>query len=482
MEDQLLENGENSRWIITREWETYYQELKKLTYIAAPMVAVSVLQYLLQVVSMMMAGHLDQISLSSVAIATSITNVSGFSLLSGLVGGLETLCGQAYGANQWQKVGTYTNSAVISLLLVSIPISILWLFMDKLLIFMGQDPAISVEASKYTIWLIPALFGGAILRPLFRYLLIQSLILPMLLSAFLVVCLHISLCWLFIFQLGLGKSGAAIAFSFSIWTFVALLVLYISQSSSCEWTRTPLNRDAFLAIGQFFHYATPSALMVCLKWWSLEVLALLSGLLPNPKLETSVLSICLTISALHFALPYGLGTGASTRVSNELGAGNPQKAQVAVRVAMILAVAETIVASTVTFLCREVLGKVYSNDQQVVDYVAAITPFLCLSIITDSLQGVISGIARGSGWQILGAYVNLGAFYLVGIPVAAVLCFYVNLKAKGLWIGLLVGTAIQATSLSFILGFTDWQKQAIKAKQRLSEKRSSVENDLEGDE
>lgn len=81
MEDQLLENGENSRWIITREWETYYQELKKLTYIAAPMVAVSVLQYLLQVVSMMMAGHLDQISLSSVAIATSITNVSGFSLL-----------------------------------------------------------------------------------------------------------------------------------------------------------------------------------------------------------------------------------------------------------------------------------------------------------------------------------------------------------------------------------------------------------------
>ncbi|PHT56826.1 hypothetical protein CQW23_05312, partial [Capsicum baccatum] len=87
-------------------------------------------------------------------------------------------------------------------------------------------------------------------------------------------------------------------------------------------------------------------------------------------------------------------------------------------------------------------------------------------------------IARGSGWQILGAYVNLGAFYLVGIPVAAVLCFYVNLKAKGLWIGLLVGTAIQATSLSFILGFADWQKQAIKAKQRLSEKSTRVLNEF----
>ncbi|KAJ8545898.1 hypothetical protein K7X08_018481 [Anisodus acutangulus] len=69
----------------------------------------------------------------------------------------------------------------------------------------------------------------------------------------------------------------------------------------------------------------------------------------------------------------------------------------------------------------------YSNDQQVVDYVAAIAPFLCLSIVTDSLQAVISGIARGSGWQIIGAYVNLGAFYLVGISIAAVLCFLVNL-------------------------------------------------------
>lgn len=88
---------------------------------------------------------------------------------------------------------------------------------------------------------------------------------------------------------------------------------------------------------------------------------------------------------LNFWLEY------STRVSNELGSGNPQKALVAVRVAIFLAVIETVVVSTVTFLCRRVLGKAYSNDQQVVDYVAAITPFLCLSIITDSLQAVISG-------------------------------------------------------------------------------------------
>lgn len=70
-----------------REEEDYKNEksagmmMKKVSYMAAPMVAVSVSTYLLQVISMVMAGHLDELSLSSVAIATSLTNVTGFSLL-----------------------------------------------------------------------------------------------------------------------------------------------------------------------------------------------------------------------------------------------------------------------------------------------------------------------------------------------------------------------------------------------------------------
>lgn len=65
-----------------KKWKvTFVRELKKEGIIAAPMVAVTVLQYLLQLVSMVMVGHLDQLSLSSVAIAISLTNVTGFSLL-----------------------------------------------------------------------------------------------------------------------------------------------------------------------------------------------------------------------------------------------------------------------------------------------------------------------------------------------------------------------------------------------------------------
>lgn len=79
MEEAELPVGEERKWRIT--WRIFGQELKKVSHIAAPMVAVSVLQYLLQVVSVMMVGHLGSLSLSSVAIATSLTNVTGFSLV-----------------------------------------------------------------------------------------------------------------------------------------------------------------------------------------------------------------------------------------------------------------------------------------------------------------------------------------------------------------------------------------------------------------
>lgn len=75
------------------------------------------------------------------------------------------------------------------------------------------------------------------------------------------------------------------------------------------------------------------------------------------------------------------------------------------------------------------------------------------------LGGWASGVARGSGWQHIGAYINLGAFYGVGLPVAVILGFVLHLKAKGLWIGIVTGSVLQSTLLSIITGFTNWKKQ-----------------------
>ncbi|KAF7129897.1 hypothetical protein RHSIM_Rhsim10G0075000 [Rhododendron simsii] len=95
----LLKNGDRKPVLIAPK--AFVEELKKVTAIAGPMVVVTLLQYLLRVAPMIMVGHISELSLSSVAIATSLTNVTGYSVLFGLSGALETLCGQAYGTEQY---------------------------------------------------------------------------------------------------------------------------------------------------------------------------------------------------------------------------------------------------------------------------------------------------------------------------------------------------------------------------------------------
>ncbi|GFZ00255.1 MATE efflux family protein [Actinidia rufa] len=351
---------------LSSRWGVMGEEVKRLGCIAAPMVAVTLSQYLLLVITTMMVGHLGELSLASTSIAISLSGVTGFSLLMGMASALETLCGQAYGAQQYQKFGTQTYTAIFSLIIVCLPLSITWIYMGKILIFIGQDPLISHEAGKFTMWLVPALFAYAILQPLVRYFQMQSLIIPML-------------------------PGGALAIGVSYWLNVVFVVVYMKYSSACAKTRVPISLEVLRGVGEFFKFAIPSSVMICLEWWSYELLVLLSGLLPNPELEASVLSVCLNTISTLYTIPLGFGAAVSTRVSNELGAGNPQGARLAVVVVLCLAVIEAVIMSTTLFATRRVFGYTFSSEKEVVDYVEAMAPVVCLSVVLDSLQGVLSG-------------------------------------------------------------------------------------------
>ncbi|XP_070023550.1 protein DETOXIFICATION 9-like [Nicotiana sylvestris] len=277
------------------------------------------------------------------------------------------------------------------------------------------------------------------------------------------LCFNIPLSWALIFKFELGGNGAAMAIGSSYW----LNVIYLKYSTACQKTRPYFSKDVFLLLPEFFQFAIPSAGMVCLRWWAVELIILLCGLLPNPQLETSVLSICLTTSQIHFHFPFSFGAAASTRISNELGAGNPKAARVSIFAVFTLATSEFLIASAILFSCRSVWGYAFTNEKEVITLITALTPLLCLSIVLDSIQIVLSGVATGSGWQHIGAYVNLGSYYLVGIPASLLMGFSLNWKEKGLWSGLLIGSTVQTILLSFITAFTDWEKQAKEVRERL---------------
>lgn len=197
------------------------------------------------------------------------------------------------------------------------------------------------------------------------------------------------------------------------------------------------------------------------------MVVLLSGLLSNPKLETSVLSISLNTMWIVYMIPTGLSSAVSIRVSNELGAGHPLKARLSVFVVFIIAMAEGLIVAVTTVLIRHVWGYIYSNEEEVVKYVSTMMPLLAASDFMDGIQCVLSGAARGCGLQKICSYINLGAYYAVGIPCAILLAFVMNVGGKGLWIGIICALTVQVLVLVSVILNIDWDKEARRARDRL---------------
>ncbi|KAL8124078.1 hypothetical protein AgCh_011909 [Apium graveolens] len=433
--DQLLikktaSSNNDEKDVVIRNQAEIGEEVKKQVWLAGPLICVSLLQSCLQLISVMFVGHLGELALSGASMATSFATVTGFSLLMGMSCALDTFCGQSYGAKQYHMVGIHMQRAMFVLSLVSIPLAGIWANTGIILKALGQDPSISKEAGLYAHYMIPSLFAYGLLHCHVRFLQTQNIVFPMMVSSGITTLLHVFVCWTLVFKSGLGSRGAALANSISYWINVVLLALYVKFSSSCARTWTGFSVEALRNIPIFIRLAVPSAVMVCLEMWSFEMIVLLSGLLPNPQLETSVLSISLNTTANFWMIPFGLSASVSTRVANELGAGHPQAARLAVYVVFSLALTEGILVGMVILMIRNVWGYAYSNEVEVVKYVAVMMPILAISNFFDGLMTVLSGVVRGCGRQKIGAYINLGSYYIVGIPCAVLFAFVLHTGGK----------------------------------------------------
>ncbi|RLM99419.1 protein DETOXIFICATION 16-like [Panicum miliaceum] len=457
--------GTEETLLLARPENTAVAEAKRLLRLAGPLVASCILQNAVQLVSVMFVGHLGELPLAGASLASSLANVTGFSLLSGMASALDTFCGQAFGSRQYGLLGVYKQRAMLVLALACVPIAVVWANAGQILILIGQDHDIAEEAGAYSRWLIPCLVPYVPLACHIRFVQTQGIVVPVMASSGVTALSHVFVCWALVFKAGMGSKGAALSNAISYCVNLAMLALYVRLSGACTRTWTGFSTEAFKELRRFTELAIPSAMMVCLEWWSFELLVLLSGLLPNPKLETSVLSICLNTGSLLFMIPFGLCTAISTRVSNELGAGQPHAAKLATRVVMCIAMSAGLVLASTMILLRNFWGYMYSNEPEVITYIAKLIPVLAISFFTDGLHSSLSGVLIGCGEQKVGARVNLGAFYMVGVPMAVLLAFVLHLNGMGLWLGIVCGSLTKLVLLMWITLRINWEKEATKAKE-----------------
>ncbi|KAH7835080.1 hypothetical protein Vadar_022708 [Vaccinium darrowii] len=163
----------------------------------------------------------------------------------------------------------------------------------------------------------------------------------------------------------------------------------------------------------------------------------------------------------------GLAAAASVRVGNELGAGHPMVAKFSVVVVTTTSVVISVVFSAIVLILKVELSKLFTRDSEVIKAVSHLTPLLAISVFLNGIQPILSGVAIGSGWQGVVAYVNLATYYVIGLPIGCVLGFKTRLAVEGIWWGMVIGVLLQTITLLIMTARTNWEAEVAKAGERL---------------
>ncbi|KAL3835608.1 hypothetical protein ACJIZ3_010344 [Penstemon smallii] len=446
----------------------FSRESKKLWYLAGPAIFTTVCQYALGATTQTFAGHFGTLHLAAFSIMNSVIGGLSFGIMLGMGSALETLCGQAYGGGHIEMLGVYMQRSWIILLLTAFLLMFLYIFAFPFLLLIGQTEDISRASGKFALWMIPQLYAYAFNFPIAKFLQSQSKIMAMAWISAATLVLHVLFSWLVMFRLGWGMTAGLVVLNVSWWFIVVAQLVYI-LSGACGKAWSGFSWKAFQNLWSFVRLSLESALMMCLETWYFMALVLLSGYMKNAEVAVDAMSICTNILGLTIMVALGFNAAISVRVSNELGADNPEKAKFSVVVMVISSFLIGIIFASFLLLFKNHYPSFFSDNSAVQQLVYQLTPLLAFCIVINNVQPALSGVAIGAGWQALVAYVNIACYYLFGIPLGLILGHALNMSVKGIWYGMVAGTIVQTLILFMIVCKTNWNKEASAAAERIKE-------------
>ncbi|XP_043715558.1 protein DETOXIFICATION 35-like [Telopea speciosissima] len=442
-----------------------WKESVKLWVIAGPIAFNILCLYGTNSFTQIFVGHVGNFELSAVAISLSVISNFSFGFLLGMGSALETLCGQAFGAGQVFMLGIYMQRSWIILTVSCFLLSPVYIFATPILKFLGQEHDIAVLTGKFSVQIIPQMFSLAINFPTQKFLQAQSKVGVLAWIAFVTLLLHVFLLWLFISVIGMGISGAAMAYNISAWWVSIAQVIYVVNWCKDGWKG--LSWLAFKEIWAFVRLSLASAIMLCLEIWYMMILVVLTGHLGDAVIAVASISICMNVNGWEGMLFIGINAAISVRVSNELGSGHHRAAKYSVFVIVAQSLVIGLFFMVVILATKDYFAVLFTDSKDLQRAVSHLAPLLGVTMVLNSIQPVISGVAVGGGWQGLVAYINLGCYYIFGLPLGFLLGYKTKMRVEGIWSGMLCGTALQTLILLFIIWKTDWKDEAEQATERV---------------
>ena len=414
------------------------EELLKTLRLAVPLVLAELGWMAMGVVDTMFVGRVGAEAIGAVGLGTMV--FYGVAICAaGVLLGLDPLVAQAFGAGDRQGCHHSLVAGVwTAVVMIPAVMGLVWVLESSLpLLGVTSDVVLATRPYLHAlIWSAPPLLIYFALR---RYLQALHIVRPVMITLITANLVNLAGNWVLVLgHLGaprLGAEGAGWATCVSRVYMAAALVFVL-------WRRDPeifhiAWRPDTRRMWSLLKLGAPAAGQMAVE---IGVFATVTVLVS--RLNATALAghqIALTTVSTTFMMPLGISSAAAVRVGFELGRGDSRAAARAGWTALGLGAAVMSAAAVVLLVVPEAIARIFTPDAAVIAAAATILRVAAFFQLFDGLQIVVTGSLRGAGDTRTPMVCHFVGYWIMGLPLGAMLCFWRGLGAPGLWMGLSAG-------------------------------------------
>ena len=420
---------------------TLRTELRPTLRLAIPLVLAELGWMSMAVVDTMMVGRLSNsaVAIAAVSLGGILVHVLAF-FGGGLLFGLDTLVSQAFGAGLREDCHrSLVHGIYISFALTPALMAPVWFF-DPLLRSFGISPdvvQVAVPYAKAMAWgTLPLLLYFAVRRCMQGMNMVRPIAFALVSSNLINAFGN----WILIYgKLGAPAMGAVGSGWSTAWARIylaAVLVGYLLWYDNRHRTRllrTPIQPE-LKRIRRLISLGFPAAMQITLEIGVFALVTALIGRLGAVSLASH--QIAMNTVSLTYMVPLGISSAAAVRVGQAIGRKDPAAASAAGGSAIFFGAAFMTLAGIALLVFPRWIARIYTPDETVIRTTILLLAAGAAFQLFDGIQTVATGALRGAGDTRTPMICHFTAYWIIGLPLGAWLCFQRGWGALGLWVGL----------------------------------------------
>jgi MATE family, multidrug efflux pump len=432
------------------------RELRSLLALAIPVILSELGWMSMSIVDTIMVGRLSAEAIGAVGMGNAIYYAPALFGI-GILLGLDTLVSQAYGrgdfddCHRWLSQGVYIAIAFTPILMV-----FLWAA-PLAFSHLGVNRAVSQQTADYLRMLnwgtLPLLLYAAFRR----YLQGVKYIGPVTFALISANLINWAGNWALIYgHLGfpaMGVRGSALSTCFARVYMAGVLIFAAWKNEArrghslfAHWPGVIFSR-----IRSLLKLGVPAAGQIVMEVGAFGAATVMAGRLSPVALAAH--QIALNCAAFSYMVPLGTSAAAAVAVGHAVGAGDGPRARRAGWLALAIGVGFMACAAIVFLLAPHAVLVVYTNQAAVVNMGVPLLALAAAFQIFDGIQTISTGALRGLGETRVPMLANFAGYWIFGLPLGYVLCFWRRQGIFGLWIGL----TLALISIAMVVLFQWWR-------------------------